>query len=334
MLFLAFVVGFVMQNPSVLDSPLFGRASAMEKSERIEAAEAVAEHTKGVPAGLPEPANVERKAGLGQARLEAVLLNPSEQPQPELATDPEKAAVVLDPREAGSRSGSEQCLPLLEITAGADAMLSVRFEAPCHQGAMTTFEHAGILASYTLGGGGGIAFEIPALRSPAEVMAILPGGLRVEGAVGVDDLAPHGRMILSLPATTKLELHAFEGKAAFGDAGHITEGHARMRVIGERGLSGGWQAIAYEAPMASAGMQDTKVEFSLLTRVERATCGRRVATEYAVKHSGAAEADFAMPLSLNMPGCGAVGSSAILPHSLPEMRFASPLAVREVASQK
>lgn len=313
---LAFVTGFVMQNGPLVEARLSVLFGGTAKPPRIVEAEAEALHTNGLRNDTARPGN------LGTHEIRARFDDADSLPLDSGTT----------PRAINSRSSDHlpeisargnACLPDLTLDPVENAMIEVSLTAACHRGAPVTLHHAGFRVTQRLNGDGTLTTLLPALQADARVMADLGDGVRTEQPVGIEGLPAKGRLVLFWKGGADLSLHAFEDGASFGDPGHITERHGRMRRLGTEEVVNGWRAIVYDTPRSDDEPLEadavTEVTFTLQAGILAATCGRRVAAEFIAKAPGAARVRDAVPVVLPLPGCGAMGSQALLPEILPPM---------------
>ncbi|MBF9031281.1 hypothetical protein HKCCE3408_12835 [Rhodobacterales bacterium HKCCE3408] len=180
-----------------------------------------------MPASLqaPAPASLSAPESILPARVAATALAP--------LPDLDRPAPV-------SRFGLA-CGLSIEAEPRPAASVALRIADPCRPEMRVEIAHEGLAVSVTTDLTGHAELLLPALADPAEIAVRLPGGDGQLVRVPVPDLDEYDRVALAWTGETPLALHAREGGADYGEAGHVWQGSPGAPSDALRG-SGGWLA--------------------------------------------------------------------------------------------
>jgi hypothetical protein len=209
------------------------------------------------------------------------------------------------------------------------AMVALDIMAPCRPGLRVEIEHADLTISLLTDAMGLLTVDVPAFETPAIFTIRLGDGEEAVTIAGLPDLIDIGRVAISWQGDLGIELHAFEGGAAFGAQGHVWQeapGSAATTAIGSGGflsslgdptLEGARLAQVYSYPRALGEMPRLSVDIP----VRAETCGEPVsANSHHLTDSGQIET---LPITLVLPGCDAVGDYLVLQNLFDTLRLAA-----------
>jgi hypothetical protein len=193
----------------------------------------------------------------------------------DLDMPPPAAVAPAEPDLAG-------CAVSVEGTAKPGAMLEIRITAPCNSGEIISFEHTGLKFAEQIGPDGTLTVSVPAMTGMATVSLDFADGGEQDVEVTVPDFETYDRIAVIWQGATGLQLHALEGGADYGEAGHVwadTPAGPDAAVAGMGGFisvlgntASGFAADVYTYP--SALMRDgVEPEISIEAQVMENTCG-------------------------------------------------------------
>lgn len=230
---------------------------------------------------------------------------------------PDSPATPKPPTAAQTPAQADPCSPQLDLAAGPDAMLALSLSAPCAAGAAVTIAHGPLRLTERLGPDGRLTLELPALTDLAEVGVAWPDGHRLAAQTPVPDFGRFARLAVQWTGPVSLELNAYAGDAAWGEAGHVHAGSPRLAEAGfvtPLGRDDG-RAVVYTFP---AGHDPAAPGLTLEGEIALTadSCGQRMAAQAHLVQAGAPVG--LRRLALQMPPCGATGAFVLLPALLPE----------------
>lgn len=282
-----------------------------------------------VSASAPEtPETTSEAMDLGQTELPADLpvelanvtravTNPEFAPQTDMI-DIAPAAGAPTPRDdAVTATG---CAPNVRATARAGAMVDLTVLSSCNPGAEVDIDHVGLRFTEKLNEDGVLDLSVPAMTSEARI-EVSVAGQTLSADVTVPDMAEYDRVALVWQGGTGLQLHALEGGAFYGDAGHRWAESPAMpdhAIKGEGGFvtvlgstSGGFAADVYTYPVS----MPTAPAISIEAQVLETTCEDAIMGEYL--RSSVDTDPVITEVGMVVPECGAVGEYLVL-KNLPE----------------
>lgn len=210
----------------------------------------------------------------------------------------------------------KSCDPVVETQALATAVIELDILAPCDPGRSVEVSHDGLRVSAILDDVGRAVITMPALRAAPNYLIDVAGREPVLGTGDTLDFPAYSRTVLLAAPDTGFELHAYEGAAKFGDAGHVQPGQPYDPVralvgaggflakVGTPSLMGSRVAQVYTAP------EGTDADLSLEAEVTEANCGRHIsALTIRPKADGPPKVT---PWNLSMPDCDSLGEIILL----------------------
>ena len=236
----------------------------------------------------------------------------------------------LQPPPLGPLSASpvSVCSVRLLARRAPVAMVALSVNAPCFP--QTTFEirQGPLRFTVVTDQNGRVSLDVPAidLRSG---FAILSDNIQHDSVeVVVPEVRSFDRVAIQWDSAEKLQLHAFEGGAFIGGAGHIWSGADQTVGDAQSGLYGfvtrfgsaegdtPLQAEVYTFP-AGLRMSDGRVALRISNLIHSGNCGREV--DFKVIEVIGGMAPKVTHLSPRMPACGQAGFAVLLADDLPTM---------------
>ena len=227
--------------------------------------------------------------------------------------EPEMAACAIDVQSA----------------AKPGAMIEISVTAPCNSGESVAFEHAGLKFSEQLGPDGSLIIEVPAMTGSARIGLNFADGADRVVELTMPDFEAFDRIAVIWRGATGLQLHAFEGGASYGEAGHIwadTPGTPDAAATGTGGFisvlgstSSGYAADVYTYPV-SLMREGAEPDVSIEAQVMENTCGGEI--EGWILRTNPRKAPNVEPLTMVVPGCEAVGEYLVLRDLPVELKLA------------
>ena len=355
-------IGFVMQNGDAL-------AERFGSNDELRAAQAEAlQRNPDQGAVLPAPVQVRGASALGSfgpvmempGPTEAVaeIDLPEEDSAPDIPDLPAQLAVETtaeaDPAEseasieiaaaelpvddmpspaaASIADPAPDCTIRMLAEPGVAALVEVSVDAPCHPDAQFTLHHQGMMFTLLTDGDGLAQITVPALAEGAVFIASFPGDAGAMALAEVPDLKDYHRAVLQWQGDAGLELHALEGGADYGEAGHVWNAAARgpqsiaagaggfLISLGDARGQSPLLAEVYTYPRGETGPRGW-VALSAEAAITEANCGQSVAAQ-SIQIAPDAEAA-AIDLTLTMPGCDAVGDFLVLQSMFEDLTLAA-----------
>lgn len=350
--------GFVMQNGDALANRFSADSSAASQAPRF-----TADDPDQVAAGpevmdalmepeVAEQASLSRGDTIQGTMSEPIMIAPASssasailvprnmRPAPEqlapvqlaaLQAEPEPdIAPALDP--SGSMTVEVDCVPAIQGTAQAGAMVLIDVVAPCFAEMAFTVHHQGMMFSARTDADGAASLLLPVLAEVAVVIAAFENGDGAVATTEVPDFADFDRAVLQWEGLDVVTLSALEAGAAFGEAGHIHRGNPgdtdRLNVaeggylirLGDPEAGKGLMAEVYTFP---SGQTESAIEVFLMAEAEitSANCGKELSAQsLQVNRNGGLNA---LDLTMVMPDCDAVGDFLILQNMFEDLTIAS-----------
>ena len=200
------------------------------------------------------------------------------------------------------------CAPaMLTLSPLPGAMIGVAVEAPCRAGERLEIFHAGLGFAVRLSDQATWQGAVPAMTEDAAIALRFEAGDELLGRMRIPDLPGLVRVGVEWRGTAPLELHAYEGGAAFGAPGHVHAGapEGRLIVLGDAGLAGPMQAQVYTAPAGGP------VALEIAAEVGPESCGKLLEAQAFRAEAGAPAVLTAITLAL--PGCDQIGGYVVMP---------------------
>ena len=264
-------------------------------------------------------------------------------------TDPDMPRVAPDLLEAAQDRGDSlpEALVLASasqadaVTTGCNATLSARnmaaamvdlaLSAPCEAGARVTLHHNGMMITEQMDASGQLSVQLPALSVTAVFMAAFDSGLTAMAKTEVTSIDIYDRVVVQWQGPGEMQIHAFEFGANYGDAGHVWAEAPRSLEQAALGKGGfvtehgrampdqDLRAQVYTFPSGTAA-QSGDILLSVETEVTTETCGRRMEGQALQMTGGGALS--VKDLTLDIPGCDAVGGFLVLKNLLQDLKIA------------
>lgn len=243
---------------------------------------------------------------------------PARAPAPLVQTSAADPVSDADPGPMAAAS----CEPALTITAQPAAMLALGLTAPCDMGEPVAIAHGPLLLASTLDDAGHLTLALPALSPEAEVTVAFLDGRLLTGRIVVADFARFQRLVVTWDGPPVLDLHAFIGNAAWGEAGHIRAGQpispasGFVQSFGDPEIEGP-QARVYTFPVgipAASGQVRVEAEVAVTPQ----SCGQTLRAQVHAIRDGAPVARRALDVA--MPGCERIEGFVQVPDLIPDLR--------------
>ncbi|WP_096786951.1 hypothetical protein [Rhodobacter sp. CZR27] len=215
------------------------------------------------------------------------------------------------------------CRMALTLRAEPAAILALDLAASCRPDERVVLRHAGLAVTGRTSASGHLQMRLPALSADGRISVLFADGGVIEAAQPVADLAGLRRIGVQWLGDDAFQMHAFEAGARHGEPGHVSavdpkRASARggfLSLLGEAGVSLPMQAEIYTHPG-----DGTPASVEIEAAVTPQTCGRTLIGEVLDSAAGRVET---RELTLEMPGCDAVGDYIVLKNLSPDLNMAS-----------
>lgn len=204
------------------------------------------------------------------------------------------------------------CAPaMVTLSPLPGAMIGVAVEAPCRAGQRMEIFHAGLGFAVSLSSKAAWQGVVPALTEDAVLALRFESGDELLAQVRVPELSTLVRVGVEWRGTVPVELHAYEGGAAFGQPGHVDAGTPQgdggtVTVLGDAAMDRPMQAQVYTAP-ADVG----EVALELAAEVGPDSCGN--ALDAQVFRAEAGKPAVLTAVQVALPGCDQIGGFVVMP---------------------
>ena len=224
------------------------------------------------------------------------------------------------------------CENALSAEPGPAGLVRLRITASCRPGAVVEITHDRLSFAARLGSDGTRTLAVPAMAERAAFVAALADGTVLTAVARQPGAAAYSRVALQWQGRTGMHLHAYEGGAGFGDPGHVwaeapgTPEAAKagkrgfLSVLGDPDLARPRIAEVYTYPRGR-GAPDGGTGITVEVEVTEANCGRQIAGETLLRAGDGTLRSTG--LSLEVPGCAAVGEFLLLQNVLRDMKLAA-----------
>lgn len=227
---------------------------------------------------------------------------------------------------AAPAAAAPDCTPVLKLKALDHAMIGLELRAPCRPDERVVLRHGGLAITAKTSAKGALFTEIPALTAEATVAARFADDSTVEATVAVPEAAQALRFGVQWMADDGFQLHAFEGGADYGGAGHVSAATPHTPPRGGT-MQGGWLVRLGDASLDPPLLaevytypRDPKgVEVVVEAAVTEATCARALIGETLTMTGPTA---VVTDLTVTMPDCAARGDILALKNLAPDMTLA------------
>lgn len=265
-------------------------------------------------------------------------MEPGSMPDAKPAENPQEATRNTTPMvdEAPAEPFSEPvvaALPNCEVyfvaSPKAAALVELSLYAPCNPGEVVEIDHAGLKFSDLIGPEGDLIIDVPAMTKDAVFKAVLSSGIQKSAETSVPDFAEFKRLAVMWKGPTGLQLDALENGASYGDPDHLwaenpsspqsaLEGKGGfISVLGS--VSDGYAADVYSYPRKLTNGR-LNPEVSVEAQVLENTCGGEIQGE--ILRTSSAGDPIEQALSINVPGCDAVGGYLVLKNLPQQLKLA------------
>lgn len=295
-----------------------------DMTETGQARESVADLGKDVPVVEEAPEAIATEI----APVDPPQLS-NEEPMRLAAADGLEETGPLPERRVEPLPLADDCEISVDATALPGALVALSVSAPCYSGEEVAFDQLGLRFTELLGPTGDLAITVPAMADEAIFIATFADGTHQSASVLVTDLADYARVALVWQGATGLQLHALEGDAAYGDAGHVWAEAPSLPSQAIEGKGGfvtvlgssatGYAADVYTYPETLMSTGSTP-EVSIEAQVTETTCDRRIEGSYL--HVIPGNAPEAVPVTMAEPGCDAVGEYLVLKNLPQDLKLA------------
>lgn len=284
---LAFSAGHIMQTVLARDMDVAVRGMA-------EDAEPGLRRATQAP-GLPVPP--------------AATLTPFQTPEPapsdRITDDPPLPDLPLE--DASAVPLGAPCRVEVDAVAGGAGVIWLEVSAPCSGGEVITVAQDGLSVEWALDRNGRLSADLPAMTVATVLQVQFAGGLSETVAVTLPEIKDLTRVALIWDGPKVLGLHALEGGAGYGDAGHIhADAPGRMDTSGTAGFlmqvgdGSGRMAEVYTRPAGQG-----PVRFLAEADVSSESCERIITA--TASQSDQFAGVMSRELRLTMPSCDNLG---------------------------
>ncbi len=245
------------------------------------------------------------------------------------ATDvnPAPLAETAPPAPAAEAALAATCTEDMALIPQPGAMLDLGLLAGCRPDQRVLIRHGGLVVTGQTSSSGTLIASIPALESPAEVVLVFADGTEIADTVEVADLARFDRFAVQWMDQDAFQLHALERGAKHGDAGHISAAAPRkpgadggfLSIIGDDRAERPLMAEVFTWPADLAALAG-RVDLTLEAAITENTCNREILGETLQLIQGRL---LVRDLSIEMPGCEAVGEFVVLSNPVAAEKLAS-----------
>lgn len=220
------------------------------------------------------------------------------------------------------------CPVTFDLSSDENAMLRLTLVAPCHKNERVVLKHAGLAVTGKTTVTGALFSDLPALVTDATVEVLFADGSSASSSIVVPEMASLRRFGVQWQADDAFQIHAFEGKAGYGEPGDISGENPHSPLAGVP-ASGGFLtrlgdastdlpllAEVYTYPANGVENPDVVVEAA----VTPTACGREMLAETLATAGSRVEIN---ELTVAMPECDAVGDYLVLKNLAPDLNIAS-----------
>lgn len=250
---------------------------------------------------------------------------------PSVAMATAQATLTLPsaPQPAQPEIVAESSCPVtFDLSSDENAMLRLTLVAPCHKNERVVLKHAGLAVTAKTTVTGALFSDLPALVTDATVEVLFADGSYASGSIAAPEMSSLRRFGVQWQADDAFQIHAFEGKAGYGEPGDISGENPHSPLAGVP-ASGGFLtrlgdastdlpllAEVYTYPADGRENPDVVVEAA----VTPTACGREMLAETLATAGSRVEIN---ELTVAMPECDAVGDYLVLKNLAPDLNIAS-----------
>lgn len=233
------------------------------------------------------------------------------------------------PQSVQPESVAENSCPVtFDLSSDENAVLRLTLVSPCHKNERVVLKHAGLAVTAKTTVTGALFSDLPALVTDATVEVLFADGTSASSSIALPEMASLRRFGVQWQAADAFQIHAFEGKAGYGEPGDISSENPHSPLAGVP-TSGGFLtrlgdastdlpllAEVYTYPADGRENPDVVVEAA----VTPTACGREMLAETLATAGSRVEIN---ELTVAMPECDAVGDYLVLKNLAPDLNIAS-----------
>lgn len=287
---------------------------------------------RSAPRTLMMSTNAQGQAVFGVPDVVTSPLKHAENVQPVVAVDLVYAELDVP------RLGAIMATPILgcptSVTAKRRpaAIVELTVAAPCFGNSDFVIHHEDMLVSAITDRKGVAVVNVPALITNAAFSVAFDNVVQAGVEIFVPELRQYDRAVLQWQSTDNMQLHALEGGADIGDAGHVWSAsihtaedtragrHGFVVYIGTTAAEIPYQAEVYTYPSGSMN-RDGLVDLQVGVSVSASNCGREV--DAMTIQANAGQTLVKAYIAARMPACDAVGDVVLLGEKFSELTLAS-----------
>jgi hypothetical protein len=275
----------------------------------------------------------------GQEAQQSVLLTAAQRAEADPAPGamPAASAVPVSASLSGSRGDAlgdlvgitsvaattpadrgDHCLPSMQLTAVAGAMIHLSLTAPCNRDERIVVRHSGLSFATRTRSDGAATILFPALKSDATVALYLADARLVLGRVAVPDMSGYSRYAIMWEWPAEVELRVTDGeKVLIGTAPAIGGSVPRVMALGSPDVQSPLMARVYSVPGRGLGKATLTGEL----RITPASCGRTLRVETVQSAGGVTNVE---ERAVAVPLCGTAGDILLLKNLGAALTLAAP----------
>lgn len=239
---------------------------------------------------------------------------------------PSGASVV-----SASVNAAAPCTAALSARPMAAAMVQLNLTAGCQPDTRVTLHHNGMMITESTDSKGNLVLQMPALSQTAVFMAAFENGMTAMAKADVTSLDVYDRVVVQWEGPGDMQIHAFEFGADYAEEGHVWKAAPREAAEAALGRGGfltelgkampdqDLRAQAYTFPSGTVS-RSGDVALSIETEVTTETCNRRMEAQTLQLTGGGALS--VTDLTIDMPGCEAIGDFLVLKNLLQDLKIA------------
>ena len=217
-----------------------------------------------------------------------------------------------------SADRGDHCLPSMQLTAVAGAMIHLSLTAPCNRDERIVVRHSGLSFATRTRANGAATILIPALKPDATVAVYLADAHLVLGSVAVPEVTDYSRYAIMWEWPAEVELRVTDGeKVLIGTAPRIGEKDQRVISLGSPDVQFPLMARVYSVPRKELGQAMLTGEL----RITPASCGRTLRVETVHSAGGVTKAE---ERAVAVPLCGTAGDILLLKNLAAPLTLVAP----------
>ncbi|MEO0487660.1 MAG: hypothetical protein AAF092_17305 [Pseudomonadota bacterium] len=229
---------------------------------------------------------------------------------------------------AVSAAAGSDCMPNMSASVTGAALVELSVSAPCAASESFIIHHEGMMFSAQTDHAGSAFLIVPAMSEAAFFIAAFENGAGAVTDVTVPEIAEFDRIVLQWRGNGAFEMHAKEFGAEYGEEGHVWYEAPRTAARALRGDGGFLMALGdgrvsdarfaqvYSYPRSRTA-QSGAIALSVEAEVTASNCETDVQAQTLERAAG--QDIRIMDLTLQVPGCDAIGDFMVLSHVLPEL---------------